>query len=98
MFQACVRFHWLDQVPNLEKTLRIVPNFRTCSKFRSEFGSRLDARFQLDSKSEIGFGPRLGSQARIGIKSGSGTEERNKTGLSEILKAEYESSQISFWV
>lgn len=78
---------------------RIVSNSRTCSKFRSEFGFRVDARFKLVSKSEIGFWPKFCSQARISIKSLLGTEEKNQTvGLGEIQKADYEPSQVRLWV
>lgn len=53
-------------------TDRVGSNSSTRSKFRSEFGSTLDARFKLVSKSFIDLGPKSGSQARISIKSGSG--------------------------
>lgn len=71
-------------------------DFRTCSKFRSEFGFRLDARFKFISKSDIGFRLRSGSQARISVKSVSeGTEGENETtGLGKILKAVYIPHQI----
>lgn len=56
---------------------------------------RLDVRFKLISKPDIGFVLRSGSQARISIKSGSGTKGENEmTGLGKILKAEYEPCQI----
>lgn len=56
---------------------------------------RLAVRFKFIYKPDIGFVLRSGSQARVSIKSGSGTEGENETtDLGKIPKAEYEPCQI----
>lgn len=53
-------------------TDRVGSNSSTRCKFRSEFGSTLDARFKLVSKSYIDLGQGLLLRLELSIKSGSG--------------------------
>lgn len=69
-FQACIRFHCLAQLPNLEMVL----DFGTFEQNRLQLQNmfsiqvRIWIGIKLVSKSETDFGPRSGSQARISIK------------------------------